>query len=692
MTAVPWRALKRKNPDMPDSSPLKSGDPERLGAYEIRGRLGEGGQGVVYLGENASGEQFAIKWLRSDLAGDPVSRERFLREVAAAQRVAAFCTAQVVETGLEQDRPYIVSEYISGPSLQALVVASGPRTGSSLHRLAVGTATALAAIHQAGIVHRDFKPANVLMGPDGPRVIDFGIAKALDGANTVTSRPVGTPSYMAPEQLTGLPVGPPADLFSWASTMVYAATGDAPFGSDTLPAVINRILNAPPRLDLLDGPLREVVASCLDKDPARRPTAEQVLLRLLQQPSSAAPAMLLHEAAAAAAADTPSGAHPVPRERPAEVSGPTQVTGPPTIGTRQRSSTRRLTMVSSAAGAAVAVAAVGAFVALNGTGGIVNAGASPAFEAAAQPRPSAALPTENLTTTRLPDVQATAYEHPDDAISLAGFTLEREKDGWVSYPRTSRNGAFTRAEKYFTTSPSPDRTLEAGRTRSYTPSGYHAIDIIDRRTGRVRPIDVVKRPLTYDSAEWTKDSRRLLLTMKDPQAADWTTVGFIVVDVAAGTAKAVRILDDSIKGGRFYWTPDETGVTTGYAHAKGFGLRFYDLDGRTTRELPEVGEPYNTSTGLFSPSGRSFATRCPAGRRGTCLWDTASGDRTAAVSSDCVKVLGWYDESRLYCWAPSGDGGTEVVVFDRRGAKLRVLLKTNATADIGPFYLREDRG
>lgn len=275
---------KRHNPFMPSIAPLRSGDPTRLGDYDLRGRLGEGGQGVVYFATDSSGRPVAIKWLRPDLSGDPVMVKRFVREVDVAKRVAPFCTAQILSTGIEQDRPYIVSEYVEGSSLQAVVSQDGPRSGANLHRLAIGTATALAAIHQAGIVHRDFKPANVLLAPDGPRVIDFGIARALDATSTISSMPIGTPAYMAPEQILGHSVGPAADMFSWASTMLYAATGNAPFGSDTLPAVINRVLNSEPDLSSLDGVLRDLVTACLSKDPAQRPSAEQVILRLLQHP------------------------------------------------------------------------------------------------------------------------------------------------------------------------------------------------------------------------------------------------------------------------------------------------------------------------------------------------------------------------------------------------------------------------
>ncbi|WP_049573344.1 serine/threonine-protein kinase, partial [Nonomuraea sp. SBT364] len=267
--------------------PLAADDPRRLGEYDIVARLGEGGQGVVYLGKAESGEQAAVKLLHHALVADPEARSRFLREVAVAQRVARFCTAPVLHADLEGSRPYIVSEYVPGPSLRELVINEGPRRGAALERLAISTATALAAIHRAGILHRDFKPANVLMGPEGPVVIDFGIARALDSPGaTATGMAMGTPSYLAPEQLTAAsPVSEAADVFAWGVTMVYAATGKPAFGADSIPVVMNRILHEEPQLGSMEGTLGELVAACLSKDPAQRPTADQLIVRLTGQPA-----------------------------------------------------------------------------------------------------------------------------------------------------------------------------------------------------------------------------------------------------------------------------------------------------------------------------------------------------------------------------------------------------------------------
>ena len=183
--------------------PLRSADPRELGAYRLVSRLGQGGQGVVYLGEAPDGRKVAVKVLNKEWAGDPKLRERFTKEVNAARRVAHFCTAAVLDAELEAEPPYVISEFVEGPSLQQAIEDSGPRSGEALHKLAVGTATALAAIHEAGVVHRDFKPANVLLAADHLRVVDFGVARVVDSAVTQTASIMGTPAYMAPEQLMG---------------------------------------------------------------------------------------------------------------------------------------------------------------------------------------------------------------------------------------------------------------------------------------------------------------------------------------------------------------------------------------------------------------------------------------------------------------------------------------------------------
>ncbi|WP_219518997.1 serine/threonine-protein kinase [Nonomuraea ceibae] len=265
---------------MTDVEPLRACDPNRVGSFRLLGRIGEGGQGVVYLGANDAGERAAVKLLHARSGDNPQTGSRLVRELQAAQRVAPYATARVLETGMDGNAAYIASEFIEGPSLREVVLADGPLRDAALHRLAVGTATALAAIHRAGVVHRDFKPANVLMSADGPRVVDFGIAR-VTGTGTTTSEAIGTPAILAPEQIVGDEVGTKADIFAWGATIVFAATGVLPFGSDSVAQVLHRVLNDEPDLSALPEPLRDVVHSALSKAPTSRPSAHDILLRLL---------------------------------------------------------------------------------------------------------------------------------------------------------------------------------------------------------------------------------------------------------------------------------------------------------------------------------------------------------------------------------------------------------------------------
>ncbi|MFD3687243.1 protein kinase [Nocardiopsis sp. NPDC058631] len=276
---------------MPGSDSLLPSDPSSFGEYSVTGRLGKGGQGVVYLAEGPDGGEVAVKVLNDQWSQDSDLRKRFEKEVRAAQKVASFCTAAIIDAQLDSDPPYVVSEFVPGKDLQEAVAKGAVLRGSTLQRLAVSTATALVAIHRAGIVHRDFKPGNVLLGPDGPRVIDFGIARVDDGTATMTNSIVGTPSYMAPEQIEGSGITDKCDIFAWGCVIAFASTGRAPFGSDTVPAVVHRVVSAPPDVEGVDEALRPVVESCLDKNPANRPNAQTLLMRLLGHdgPDTSAP-------------------------------------------------------------------------------------------------------------------------------------------------------------------------------------------------------------------------------------------------------------------------------------------------------------------------------------------------------------------------------------------------------------------
>ncbi|MEU2734023.1 serine/threonine-protein kinase [Streptomyces sp. NPDC007095] len=263
--------------------PLGVDEPTVVGPYRLLGRLGAGGMGRVYLGRSAGGRTVAVKIVHPHFALDEEFRARFRREVEAARRVGGAWTAPVLDADPEASVPWVATGYAAGPSLAAAVAdAGGPLPAHSVRVLGAGLAEALTAVHALGLVHRDVKPSNVLLTLDGPLLIDFGIARATDGTASLTSTgvSVGSPGYMSPEQILGKGVTGAADVFSLGAVLVYAATGESPFPGDSSAALLYKVVHEEPRLGSLEGELRELVAACLAKDPAGRPTPGEVAGRL----------------------------------------------------------------------------------------------------------------------------------------------------------------------------------------------------------------------------------------------------------------------------------------------------------------------------------------------------------------------------------------------------------------------------
>lgn len=298
------------------TTPLTPEDPDRLGNYWIAARLGSGGQGVVYEAYDRDGTRVAIKALRRD--AESLVRERFAKEVEAARKVAPFCTARILDAsvtaandaGPENTVPYIVSEYISGPTLAAQVHGHRPLDPDAVLRLAIGAATALAAIHNAGIIHRDLKPGNILLGPDGPRIIDFGIARAPDMSLTATGALMGTLGYMAPEVLSGRRATTASDIFAWGAVVLFAASGDEPFRGTHIGEVAHRTASVNPELSTIPARVRPLIAAALAKDPELRPDAQALLTALVGGPSEAADPRRALLRAGARRATAPEDAHP----------------------------------------------------------------------------------------------------------------------------------------------------------------------------------------------------------------------------------------------------------------------------------------------------------------------------------------------------------------------------------------------
>ena len=257
---------------------LQPTDPQLIGPYRLRGRLGAGGMGQVFLGLSAGGRPVAVKVVRPHLATDPEFRERFRREIAVARKVSGVYTSPVIDADVDGPLPWLATAYVEGPSLADAVSEHGPLPPRSVLALAAGLAEGLSAIHAAGVVHRDLKPANVLLAEDGPRIIDFGISRAAEAsALTSTGLVVGSPGFMSPEQAEGREVGLASDIFSLGAVLAFAATGQGPFGTGSTPALVYRVVYSPPNLDNLPAGIRPLIERCLAKDPAQRPTAAQLL-------------------------------------------------------------------------------------------------------------------------------------------------------------------------------------------------------------------------------------------------------------------------------------------------------------------------------------------------------------------------------------------------------------------------------
>jgi hypothetical protein len=266
---VRWRNVARG---------LQPGDPQLIGPYRLVGQLGCGGMGRVFLGLSAGGRPVAVKVIRAELAADQEFRVRFGREVAAARRVSGLFTALVVDADVDGPVPWLATAYVSGPALSDAVARHGPMSARPALALAAGLAEGLSAIHAAFVVHCDLKPSNVLLAQDGPRVIDFGISRAVEAASvTGTGLVVGSPGFMSPEQAMGGDIGPPSDVFSLGAVLTFAATGQGPFGEGSSPELAYRLVYNEPNLDRLPAELRSVVRHCLAKEPSERPTAGELL-------------------------------------------------------------------------------------------------------------------------------------------------------------------------------------------------------------------------------------------------------------------------------------------------------------------------------------------------------------------------------------------------------------------------------
>ncbi len=320
---------------------LAADDPRVIGEYRLRAQLGAGGMGRVYLGLSPAGRAVAVKVVHPDLANDVEFLRRFGQEVAAARAVSGIYTAPVVASGLNERPPWLATAFVPGPPLDQVVGENGPLPEQALWPLLGGLVEALQAIHACGMVHRDLKPANVLLAADGPRVIDFGISRAADGtALTAAGVVFGTPGFMSPEQAEGRGADTASDVFALGCVIAHAATGAGPFGTGTAAAILYRVVHSEPVLDGIPPRLRELVAACLAKDPAARPTLRALSGAISSRLDATGPSAVAFWPSSVAALigayqarleqETRGGSRPVEAERFSWVSRSTSVHPPTT--------------------------------------------------------------------------------------------------------------------------------------------------------------------------------------------------------------------------------------------------------------------------------------------------------------------------------------------------------------------------
>ncbi|MFD7335235.1 serine/threonine-protein kinase [Streptomyces violascens] len=430
--------------------------PGHIGTYAVERELGAGGMGTVYLARSRGGRPVAVKVARPELAADPNFRARFRAEVEAARQVGGFHTAPVVDADPDAAAPWLATAYIAGPTLSGLIDQQGSMDEPQLRLFGAALAEALQAIHGCGLIHRDLKPGNIIMAEDGPRVLDFGIARAVESTRlTSTGSAFGTPGFLSPEQARGLEVGPAADVFALGAVLVAAAGGRA-FGEGEPMGLMYRAVHEPPDLSALPPGIRPVVAACLAKDPAQRPTPER-LLDLLAPKAPPHPT-----AVPAAVVAVPPGPTPPPTPTPTAVVG--HVTSAGTVEqaptTTPPGRTRTALLAAGVAGALL----------LTG-GGLYAAGAFTGKDGDT-PLPPA---THELTTP----------------ITVVGGGYFRDRETWKQEPNGKSVSAY-----YSGTSKRPEF-----RELSITGSSGRFKHLGEER-------DRLMRSLTYTGREQVTDPRR----------------------------------------------------------------------------------------------------------------------------------------------------------------------------------------
>ncbi|MFE0463248.1 PQQ-binding-like beta-propeller repeat protein [Kitasatospora sp. NPDC058965] len=650
-------------------------DPRRIGPYTLLGILGSGGMGRVYLGRSAGGRTVAVKVVRPDLARDAEFRERFRREVAAARRVSGAFTAPVVDADADAAVPWMATAFVAGLSLHQVVARHGPLPESAVYPLLAGVAEALAGVHEAGLVHRDLKPANVLLALEGPHVIDFGIARAVDGtALTATGEIIGSAAYMSPEQALEEPLGPLSDVFSLGATIAFAACGASPFGDGASAAVLFRVVNAPPHLAGLPPGLHGLLAACLSKDPADRPTPRQIVSAVERARSAASPGGWLPPrveadilAVRATLTTPPEPPMTLPHERgPGDTAAGAVAPGgtpPPARGPARRS------LLVAAVGGAATLAAAGTAVALLRQGGSVA-------------RPSAAdVPDGTVAwkaTLSAPCAQVVSTQGVVAGISAENVTAydDRGRKVWTAI---APDGTFPVAEQAFATSIAVLNagTLYLGATSTTTCS----VVALDLDTGRVTPVASLSEQAVGLTFAGVRGGIAYLVESTAPglAAADALSgVATAPATTTADTAIASSVWAVDLAAHRTAWHQPQPGrFLDSAAVPRGSGRMF----AATTKQLTALAadgagawsKPISDGTvldaGTYAVVVESSGRLTAYDDQGRTAWTQARAVPAATLTGDGLATSA--DASVVYLLLNDTDGGASLTALDAATGRTR---------------------
>lgn len=628
--------------------PLQPGDPRRIGPYRLRARLGAGGMGQVFLALSpGGGRKVAVKLIRSDYARNPQFRKRFALEVQAARRVGGFHTAQVIDADPDAEAPWMVTAYISGPSLQDLVHGGTLLAPQAVSELGAGLAEGLGAIHACGLVHRDLKPGNVIMADDGPRIIDFGIAQVGNAsALTVTGAPIGTYAFMSPEQVRGEEVGPASDVFSLGCVLAFAANGHGPFDAPTIPAIVRRILDEPPRLDGLADPLRELVAACLAKEPAHRPEIAEILQRTGPSPHIR----------------TEPGATPSPMEPPA-LPEPLDLTESRKSGLRGGPGRRSILLGGVAAAAVVVPAVVFWPRDKKDPGDQGKAGKAPK-------KASPKRPTAGELSGKVP-VAGAAYSPDGGTVAASsyrastdGLSDDRGDSGCIQLwdMATRRLSTLTLGESDFL--PNTVAFSPNGKTLAVGSAGSDSVTLWNMATGRVQT--TLKREWDFDDDSWSwtnalafsPDGKTLAVSGQDYNTGG---EGQIRLWDLSGRRPVGTAFDGKHEGAFFHvaFSPDGRSIAAGGES----GVRLWDRSSHRVTALRESVTYTNAvafspdSKTLASCDGSNYEASASTGRGGIWLWDATTG-RTTTLTEEIVFSVAFRPDGKSL--ASAGKEGLKV--------------------------------